>query len=423
MKVNPYLVIRLVVLVILLIFSALFSSAETALTSLNLIKIKQLKKTRPKEAEILERFLGNSEKVLATILIGNNVVNIGATSLATEVTLSLVTGTSPTFIVTIIMTIVILIFGEITPKTYSAYNAETVALTLGKPIEILSKILSPISKTLNYITRFFIKILGGSAVNDKTVVSEEEIITLVDVGEEAGIIEKEERDMIESIFEIGELIASDVMVPRIDIVYLEKESSISDAISVVIENGFSRIPIIADSIDDIVGIIYAKDLLLCSRIYDNIREHPLTIKDLVRKAYYVPESKKIVDLLKEMQLNKTHISIVLDEYGGTLGLITIEDILEEIVGDILDEFDDDTLLVEIIGTDHVITDSKTPIEDINDLLSIDIPEDDFESVGGFVFNLLGRIPEEGDEILYNGYSFIVLDVESRRINKIEIKKQ
>lgn len=414
--------IKLGILVVLLVLSALFSSAETALTSLNLIKIKQLKKTRPKEAKILESFLANSEKILATILIGNNVVNIGATSLATEVTLSIVTGSSPTLIVTAVMTTVILIFGEITPKTYSTYNAETVALKLGRPIEILSRILNPISKVLNYITRFFIRLLGGNAVNNKTIVSEEEIITLVDVGEEAGIIEKEERDMIESIFEIGELIASDVMVPRIDIIYLEKENMISDAINLVIENGYSRIPVIEDSIDDIIGIIYAKDLLLCSRIYDDVRDHPLEIKDLMRKAYYVPESKKVVDLLKEMQINKTHIAIVLDEYGGTLGLITIEDILEEIVGDILDEFDEDTQFVEIINVDHVITASITSIEEINEILNVGIPEDDFESIGGFVFNLLGRIPEIGDEILYNNFSFIVLDVENRRINKIEIKK-
>lgn len=414
--------IRLAILVVLLMLSGLFSSAETALSSLNLIKIKQLNKTNPKEAKTLERFLANSEKILATILIGNNVVNIGATSLATELTISIVSGKNPTFIVTIVMTILILIFGEITPKTYSTYNAEVVALKLARPIELLSKVLNPVSKLLFFITRFFIRMLGGNIDNDKTLVSEEQIITLVDVGEEAGIIEKEERDMIESIFEIGELIASDVMVPRIDIVYLENSSSIRDAINLVIENGFSRIPVIEDSIDDIIGIVYAKDLLLCSRIYDNIRDKPLEIKDLTRKAYYVPESKKVVDLLKEMQLNKTHIAIVLDEYGGTLGLITIEDILEEIVGDILDEFDEDTQFIEIVDKGHIISESITPIDEINDILDTKIPEDDFESIGGFVFNLLGRIPEIGDEILYNNFRFVVLDVENRRINKIEIKK-
>ncbi|SHJ79398.1 hemolysin family protein [Paramaledivibacter caminithermalis] len=414
------IVLRLAILIVLLSLSGLFSGAETSLSSINLIGIKRLKKKGIKEAEILERLLNNASKMLATILIGNNIVNIAATAIATELTLKIFTGKQATFLVTVIMTILILIFGEITPKTYSAYNPEKIAMKLGRPLEILSIIFNPILIVLNKITRIIIRSLGGSISNTRTTVSEEEIKTLVDVGEEAGIIEKQERDMIESIFEIGDIKVTEVMVPRIDIVYLQEDDSFENAIKRVIQYGYSRIPIIGKSIDNIVGIIYAKDLLSC---YLKNSKEEFDLKSLIRPAYYVPQSKKAIDLLTEMQLHKVHISIVLDEYGGTLGLVTIEDILEEIVGDILDEYDDEKDLVDYIDEKIIIVSSKISIEEISDILNKDLPKGEFESLGGFVFNLLGRIPNVGDVIEYNNIDFKVLEVHNRRIKKIEITKK
>ncbi len=418
--VNYSILIKLVILIVLLCLSALFSSAETSLSSLNLISIKKLKKKGVQEAQILDRLLNKSSKILATILIGNNIVNIGATAIATELALSIFSPQQATFLVTVVMTILILVFGEITPKTYSSYNPEKVAMKLGRPLEMLSTIFSPILVVLNKITGILIPILGGNLSNNRTTVSEEEIKTLVDVGEEVGIIEKQEREMIESIFEIGDIKVTEVMVPRIDIVYLEENVSIENAIKKVIEYGYSRIPIIDGSVDNIIGIIYAKDLLSC--YLKNNREE-LKIKSLIRPAYYVPQSKKAIDLLTEMQLEKVHISIVLDEYGGTLGLVTIEDILEEIVGDILDEYDDERELIEYIDENIIVVNSKMSIEEANDILGSNLPEDEFESVGGFVFNLLGRIPNIGDNIEYNDVIFEVLEVQNRRIKRLELRKK
>lgn len=411
--------LRLLFLIVLLFFSGLFSSAETSLSSLNIIKIKQLKNRGVKEASILERLLSKSSKSLATILIGNNIVNIAATAIATELTLQLFTGKEATLIVTITMTILILVFGEITPKTYASYNPEKVAMKLGKPLELLSIIFTPILIILNKITKVIINVFGGDIKNDKNTVSEEEIKTLVDVGEEFGIIEKQEKEMINSIFEIGDIRVTEVMVPRIDVIYIEEDVKIEEAINTVLSHGYSRIPVIKKSIDNIVGIIYAKDLLSC--YVKTNKDQDNNIKNLIRPAYYVPESKKAIDLLAEMQLEKVHIAIVLDEYGGTLGLVTIEDILEEIVGDILDEHDKDIDLFKYSEDNTLIVNSKLSISEINDILDINLPEEEFESIGGFIFNLLGRIPQLNDEVDYNGIKFKILEIHNRRIKKIQIK--
>ncbi len=411
---------RLIILLLLIILSAIFSGAETALSSLNIIKIKQLKNKNVKEAVVLEKLLHNSSKTLSTILVGNNIVNIAATAIATEVALMFYTGQKATIIVTTVMTLLILVFGEITPKTYSNYNADKVAVKVSKPLNILSILFTPLLVVLNRITRLIIRVLGGSLSNNKATISEDEIKTIVDVGEEFGIIEKQEREMINSIFEIGDITVTEVMVPRIDMIYLDNKASVHEAMKKVMDCGFSRIPVIDGSIDNVMGILYAKDLL--SYYFKNEDLTTAKIDKLPRPAYFVPESKKAIDLLTEMQLEKTHIAIVLDEYGGTLGLITIEDILEEIVGDILDEYDDDIDLIDYSDESTLIVNSKIAIEEINELLNLDLPEDEFESIGGFIFNLIGRIPIQGDIVEYKNILFEILEVNNRRIKKIKITK-
>ncbi|MCT4621206.1 MAG: hemolysin family protein [Marinisporobacter sp.] len=410
--------IKLIILMVLLFLSGLFSSAETALTSMNIIKIKQLQNKEKKDAEVLERLMHKTPKILATILIGNNIVNIAATAIATELTFKLISGKNATVFTTVVMTTLILIFGEITPKTYSSHYPEKVAMKLGKPLEILSVVLYPVLKILTTITNFIIKLFGGDIKGTKTLVSEEEIKTLVDVGEEAGIIERDEREMINSIFEIGDIEVTEVMIPRIDMIYLEEESTLEETLSVVMKYGYSRIPVIKDTIDNVVGILYAKDLL----IYSKKNSSNFDILKLIRGAYYVPESKKVSDLLKEMQKEKVHIAIILDEYGGTLGLVTIEDILEEIVGDILDEYDNEIEFIEHLGENSLIVNAKASIEQINEILAVNLPEEEYESIGGFVFNLLGRVPVKGDEIELGDIKIKVLNVQNRRIKQLEIKK-
>lgn len=406
---------------ILLVLSGLFSSAETSLTSINIIKIKQLQNNGRKDVQVLERLMHKTPKILATILIGNNIVNIAATAIATELTFKLISGQNATLVATIAMTLLILIFGEITPKTYSAQYPEKVAMKLGRPLEFLSIVLYPILKILTTITNAIIKLFGGDIKTTTVLVSEEEIMTLVDVGEEVGIIERDEREMINSIFEIGDIEVTEVMVPRIDMVYLEEVSTLEETLNVVMQYGYSRIPVIKDTVDNVIGILYAKDLLIYSKEKKEL-QFEFDILKLIRAAYYVPESKKVSNLLKEMQKEKVHIAIVLDEYGGTLGLITIEDILEEIVGDILDEYDNEIDFIEHLGDNSLIVNAKVSIEEINEILQVNISEEEYESIGGFVFNLLGRIPIKGDEVILDHVKIKVLNVHNRRIKQLEIQK-
>ncbi len=412
--------IKIVLLIILLTLSALFSSAETALTSMNIIKVKKLQNEGIKNVDVLKRLIQKTPKMIATILIGNNIVNIAATAIATELTFKIFSGKNATVFVTFTMTLLILIFGEITPKTYSAENPEKVALKLGRSLEVLSIILNPILKILTGMTKFIMKLFGVNAKKPNALVSEEEILTLMDVGEEVGIIQSDEKEMINSIFEIGDIEVTEVMVPRIDMVYLEQDASLGESLETVIQHGYSRIPVIKDTIDDVIGILYAKDLLIYSK--EEEKNYDFDLLKFVRSAYYVPESKKVRDLLKEMQKEKIHIAIVLDEYGGTLGLVTIEDILEEIVGDIIDEYDNEIDYIEELGEHSLIVNAKASIEEINERLAVNLSEEEYESIGGFVFNILGRVPVKGDEIELENIKIKVLNVQNRRIKQLEIKK-
>ncbi|WP_129596778.1 hemolysin family protein [Anaerophilus nitritogenes] len=412
--------IKIVLLMILLVLSALFSSAETALTSMNIIKVKQLQNEGEKNVDLLKKLMQKTPKILATILIGNNIVNIAATAIATELTVKIFKGTNTTVLVTFVMTILILMFGEITPKTYSSKYPEKVALRLGRPLEVLSIILNPILKILTGVTNFIMKLFGVNTKKTNALVSEEEILTLMDVGEEEGILQRDEKEMISSIFEIGDIEVTEVMVPRIDMVYLEQDASLGESLETVIQYGYSRIPVIKDTIDDVIGILYAKDLLIYSK--EEEKNYEFDLLKFIRSAYYVPQSKKVRDLLKEMQKEKIHIAIVLDEYGGTLGLVTIENILEEIVGDIIDEYDNEIEYIEELGEYSLIVNAKASIEEINEILHIQLPEEDYDSIGGFVFNELGRIPLKGDEIETNQVKIKVLSVHNRRIKQLEIQK-
>lgn len=406
---------KIIILVVLLIFSALFSSAETAVTSLNVIKVRKMNQDGEKGGELLERLLKKVNKVLATVLIGNNIANIAATAIATDITVKVFHGNI--LLVTVIMTVLILIFGEITPKTFAAQNAVKVALLLGRYIEVFTFILSPVIKILTIVTNIIIKLLGGKIVSGIPFVTEEEIKTLVKVGQEEGLIEHEERDMINSIFEFDDTTVREVMTPRIDVVGIISISSLNKALSTVIDAGYSRIPIYEETIDNIIGVLYAKDLLVFSNKLDEV-----DLKRIMRPAYYVPESKKVNHLLKELQKEKIHMAIVMDEYGGTAGVVTIEDLLEEIVGDILDEYDADENLIQEIDDDTIVVSSRVGIDEINEMLNLSYPEDEFETISGYIFNILGRVPKEGDILNLKDSKITVLKVVNRRIQQAKIEK-
>lgn len=413
---------RVIILIVLLTLSALFSSSETALTAVSLAKIRQLKEENEKQAETLKRVKTKMGDIISTILIGNNIVNIAATAILADLTSVIFSADSnSTLITTIVMTVLILIFGEITPKSFASQNTLKVAVKFARPLEILAVLFKPVLIVLTKITNIIIKLLGGDVLKNGPFVTEEEIRSLVDVGEEEGILHHQEKEMIQNIFDIDDLEVGDVMLPRIDIIALDKDASVKEALDLIIDCGHSRIPIYKETIDDIIGVLYAKDLLPFSCVQDDSNElRDKSITEIMRTAYYVPETKKANLLLKELQLKQTHIAIVLDEYGGTEGLVTIEDILEQIVGDIFDEYDNEVDFIKKLENNKYLIQADISLEEINEQFSLDLPEEDFESLGGYVFNTLGRVPIIGDKLEVENIIIEVVTLLNRRVTSVKL---
>lgn len=419
------LYLNLFILIMLLLGSAFFSSSETALMAMNIAKIRQLEETEDKkDIDRLKDIVKNKlNDFLVTILLGNNIVNIAATAITTQLVGRLVGGGQGIVLATFIMTTLILVFGEISPKSYAAQNAEKVALKTSRILQFLSTVFKPVLWVFTAISHIIIRIAGGEMQGVTAIVTEEEIMSLVDVGEEEGVVKHQEREMIEGVFEIDESDVSDVMIPRIDIVAVEDDINLKEVIDLVIDKGHSRIPVYKESVDNIIGVVYAKDLLKLAKSTNGDLEH-LSIKDILHEAYYIPEGKKLSKLLKELQIKKVHMAIVLDEYGGTEGLVTIEDILEEIVGEIFDEFDLEEKKVDKIGDNKYIIKGDLDLEEIEDFFDIEFSEDDkedYDSIGGFIFNTLDRVPKNGDVVSHTNVNFIVKKVMKRRIKEVFVE--
>ncbi|MEE9150602.1 MAG: hemolysin family protein [Thermoplasmata archaeon] len=408
---------ELLALFVLLFLSGFFSGSETALISLNKFRLRKLVEEGAKNADIVERLLENKEKLLATILMGNNLVNIAAASIATSMAIGFF-GSPGIGVATGIMTLLVLVFGEITPKGLATKKAEKISLMVAKPIDRLVKILYPVVEILTFVTNPFIKALGGETKKIAPFITEEELRMLVDVGEEEGVIEKDEAEMIESVFEFGDTAASEVMTPRVDITCIDIESKLNEAVSFIVESGHSRILVYEENIDKIVGVLYSRDLL--SLYKEGKLKSP--IKDAMREAYFVPETKKLDDLLREFQEKKIQVAVVVDEYGGTAGLVTLEDVLEELVGEIADVHDMEEALIQMIEEKIAIVDAKAGIDEVNDVLGIKLPEEDFDSIGGLIFSRLDRIPEEGEGIRVDNTHLIVEKMEGNRILKVKVIK-
>jgi len=414
--------VQLIGFLFLLSLSALTSMVETALISVNQIKIKKLAKEGVKRAVTLEKVLEEPNKFLATILFLNNIINIGAASLATIFVAKYVSHYAAA-ISTGVVTFLVLIYGEITPKTFATQNAEKISLSVAKLMSILSIILYPIVHILITIANLFIRVFGGKPLEKGPFVTEEELKTLVTVGEEAGVIEEEEKEMIHSIFEFGDTMVKEVMIPRVDIVAIENIDSVKELLDLIVQRGHSRIPVYEGTVDNVVGIIYAKDLL--AKPAKN--RLSASLEDLIHTAYYVPETMKLDDLLRELRKRKTHMAIVVDEYGGTAGLVTIEDVLEEIVGEIFDEYDLEMVMVERIDDNNIRVDARVSLDEVNEILGVNLPDMECETIGGFVYELVGKIPVAGDKVDFEimpkqKLTFLVEKVNRRRISKILITK-
>jgi len=405
---------QIISLVILLLFSAFFSASETSLMTLSKIRLRHMVDSEIKGADLINKLLKTPSKLLTGILVGNNVANIGASALGTSLAINY-WGASGVGIATAIMTILVLIFAEITPKSLAAQNSEKVSLSLVRPLSVITFILSPITMVLIYITNTIIKIFGGEVGKQRPFITEEELKTMVNVSHEEGVLEGEEKQMIYNVFEFGDSQAKDVMTPRTDMIVANANSTYEELIKIFREEQFSRLPIYEDTVDNIIGVLYIKDLIF----FEDGKEE-FSIEKHMRVPYFTYEFKSTVDLFADMRLKRVPIAILLDEYGGTAGLVTIEDLVEEIVGDIDDEYDDDTDKIEVIKEDEFIVDGDTKISMVNEMIGLNIESDDFDSIGGYVTGIHGRLPATGETINFNDTKFIILDTSKNRIVKLKI---
>ena len=407
--------LQIAILVILLILSGFFSSAETALTMVNKIKLRSLAEDGDKRAElVLDVTENHSHKMLSAILIGNNIVNISASSLAA--TLAYGFGGYMVSIVTALLTLIILVFGEITPKSAATLKAEKLSLKYIRSIKFLMTIMTPFIFIVNLISRGLLYLLriDPNAKND--AMTEDELRTIVDVSHEDGVIESEEKEMIYNVFDLGDAKAKDVMVPRVNVTFASIDSTYSELIEIYKRDRFTRLPIFEESTDNVIGMINMKDLLLFES-----KDH-FQVKNILREAYFTYEYKNISELLVEMRDSSFNLAIVLDEYGETAGIVTLEDILEEIVGEIHDEYDDyeDELLKKVSDNEYIVEGSFS-LDDISDRLHINLESEDFDSLGGYIIEQLDRLPEVGDSVITPGNIKLVVDkLDKNRVETVHI---
>ncbi|HPB78572.1 MAG TPA: hemolysin family protein [Sedimentibacter sp.] len=406
---------KIVILIICLVLSALFSASETALMSLSKIRVKQMIENREKGANRINKLLSDPSRLLSAILIGNNVVNIGASSLMTSLAIDAF-GNTGVGVATGIMTLLILVFGEITPKSLAAKNSEKISVRLSGFIEFVTNLLTPISFVLNIITDFLVKLLGGEVDKKKPFITQEELKTIVNVSYKEGVLEGEEKDMIYNVFDFSDSQVNDVMVPRTEIVAIDVDLPYEEIIKIINKEQYSRIPVYENTIDNIIGILYVKDLLFM----DVNKESPFDLRKYIRQPYFTPEYKSIKELFKEMRTNRNHMVVIIDEYGGTEGIVTIEDVVEEIVGDIEDEYDKKIKEIEVIKEDEYLVNGNVRIDTINELIGTHIESKDFDTIAGFVIGIIDRLPEAGEEIEYENIRFIIENIDRNRIKKIRI---
>lgn len=371
-----------------------------------------------KGAKRLEHLLEDSNKLLGSILVGNNLVNIMASSLATMVAIKLSGDSSNGLgvgISTGVMTLLILVFGEITPKSLSTQNAQKIALLVARPISGIVIIFSPIVTILMFITNSLIKLTGGNPDTSKPFITADELKTIVTVSHEEGVLETEEKQMIYNVFDFGNSCAKDIMIPRTDMVAIDVTSGYNDILTLYKKEQFSRMPVYEESNDHIIGILHIKDLIL-----NDVDPSLFKVKDYLRDAYFVHEFKASDELFKEMRTEKIGIAIVLDEYGGTAGIVSMEDLIEEIVGDIDDEYDQSEEDIIKINENEYVVDATYRIPDINEKLNLHIISDDFDSIGGFVIGLFDRFPTEGEEIKFEDLTFKIEETLNNRMNRLRI---
>ncbi|MBP3205382.1 MAG: HlyC/CorC family transporter [Lachnospiraceae bacterium] len=404
-------IIQFIVLIILVLLSGFFSSAETALTTVNRIRMRALEEEGNRRAATVNKILDRYSKMLSAILIGNNIVNLSASALATTLALKI---SLPVGIATAILTIVVLICGEIVPKTWAMVSNEKLALAYANLIFGLIQFLTPLIFIVDKLAQAVMKVLHIDPNQKASTMTENELKTYVDVSHEDGVIEKEEREIIYNVFDFSDALAKDVMIPRIDMVTINVEATYEEVLHIFRESMYTRLPVYQDDKDNMIGLINIKDFILTAHAED------FRVRDILRDAHYTHEYKKVADLLLEIREKTTNVTFVLNEYGATVGMLTLEDLLEEIVGEIRDEYDEDEdELIQTIDDRTYLVEAGMKLDDINDALEIDLESEDYDSIGGVLIEHLDRLPEDGEEItLENGMKLQVQGMNQNRISKV-----
>ena len=418
---NDISAFEITVFFVLIFLSGIFSSVETAMHSLSKVSIKAILKRGGTRAKLLGIWSSNQNKFLTTIYVGNNILNVGASVLASSITMDIARHygyREPYALATAtgVITFILLLFGEVVPKAIAQHNPERIFLLLAAPINIALTLLRPLSAFFEWISRIFITAFGGSEQLRSLAVTEDEIKAIIEAGEIDGAIAEEEKEMIHSVIEFGDTIVKEIMVPRVDMVCVEVGTPMEEILEIMAEEKLSRLPVYEQTVDTVIGVLHIKNIMNAWR--KNIKE--MAAIEFISMPYFVPETKKVSELLKEFKTNRMQMAIVVDEYGGTEGLVTMEDLVEEIVGEIKDEYDDSSPMIKKQDDGSYLIDSKVEIHLMNEQLNLNIPSDEYNTVGGFILWILRRMPKKNEVIQYEKLKFTILEADRKRIYKIAV---
>ncbi len=407
-------------ILLLIVLSAFFSSSEIAMFSLPAHRTEALVEDGVPGSRTLQQLKSDPHRLLVTILVGNNLVNIAMSSIATGLLGFYLSRGQAVLAATFGITAIVLLFGESAPKSYAVENTESWALRIAKPLKASEKVLLPLILFFDYLTRIVNKITGGRSAIETSYVTREEIQDIIETGEREGVLDEEEREMLQRTLRFNDTIAKEVMTPRLDMTAVAKDDPVREALETAIQSGHARLPVYEGSLDNVIGVVHIRDLVR-DLDYGEKFADDMVLEELIEPTLHVPESKNVDDLLTEMRAERLHMVIVIDEFGTTEGLVTMEDLTEEIVGEILEGEEEEP--IEYIGDDTVTVKGEVNIEEVNEALDLELPEgEEFETIAGFIFNRAGRLVEEGETITFEGVEIRIEQVENTRIMKARIVK-
>lgn len=414
--------LNLIIVAVCIVAVAVLSAAESSIIAVAKFRIRHLMEQGDTRARAVHKLLENHDRLFSAVILSGNLFTVLATSMGTAMAIRHLGPDVGIIVSTAVLTFLTVVFGELTPKTFAVTHAERVALFLARPLEVYVRLLMPLIWIFHASSSFLLMIFGVKDRPHSHFVTEDEIKAMIAIGGEEGSIEKEETKMLNRVFEFGDTEVSEVMVPRTEMVAIDSDATVADAMKMVSAHGYSRYPVIHDNLDDVRGMLYIKDILITM---SQTSIETLRVSSFMREPFYVPENKMVTRLLDDMQKHKFHIAVVVDEYGGTAGVVTLEDIMEEIVGGLQDEFEEieAALDVEIIDERTFIVTGQTGLDEINELAGTTLKSDDFNTIGGYVFGLFGRLPKVGEQVRSHELKFLIMEMDGKRITRVKITKQ